>query len=121
MCIRDRNTSIIDKLLSLGLDVNSMSSFGSPLMYAAEWPQQTAFRMLIENGADPFLKDKDGSSLLHCAAKGGNTSIINELLLLGFQIDSKDLSGKTPLTIAAEFKNFEAVKILFSKRACKSV
>ena len=115
------NTSIIDKLLSLGLDVNSMSSFGSPLMYAAEWPQQRAFQMLIQNGADPFLKDKDGSSLLHCAAKGGNTSIINELLSLGVQIDSKDLSGKTPLTIATEFKNFEAVKFLFSKRACKSV
>ena len=115
------NTSIIDKLLSLGLDVNSMSSFGSPLMYAAEWPQQRAFQMLIQNGADPFLKDKDGSSLLHCAAQGGNTSIINELLSLGLEIDSKDLSGKTPLTIATEFKNFEAVKFLFSKRACKSV
>ena len=115
------NTSIIDKLLSLGLDVNSTSSFGSPLMYAAEWPQQRAFQMLIQNGADPFLKDKDGSSLLHCAAKGGNTSIINELLSLGLEIDSKDLSGKTPLTIATEFKNFEAVKFLFSKRACKSV
>ena len=115
------NTSIIDKLLSLGLDVDSRSSFGTPLMYAAEWPQPIAFHMLMQNGADPLLKDKDGSSLLHCAAKGGSTSIINELLSRGLEIDSKDLSGKTPLTIATEFKNFEAVKVLFSKRACKSV
>ena len=99
------NTSIIDKLLSLGLDVDSRSSYSSstPLMYAAEWPQQRAFQMLIQNGADPFLKDKDGSSLLHCAAQGGNISIINELLSLGLQIDSKDLSGKTPSTIATKF------------------
>ena len=117
------NTSIIDKLLSLGLDVDSRSSYSSstPLMYAAEWPQQRAFQMLIQNGADPFLKDKDGSSLLHCAAQGGNISIINELLSLGLQIDSKDLSGKTPSTIATEFKNFEAVKFLLSKKALKSV
>ena len=117
------NTSIIDELLSLGLDVDSRSSYSSstPLMYAAEWPQQRAFQMLIQNGADPFLKDKDGSSLLHCAAQGGNTSIINELLSLGLQIDSKDLSGKTPLTIATKFKNFEAVKFLLSKKAFKSV
>ena len=117
------NTSFIDKLLSLGLDVDSRSSYSSstPLMYAAECPQQRAFQMLMQNGADPFLKDKDGSSLLHCAAQGGNTSIINELLSLRLQIDSKDLSGKTPLTKATKFKNFEAVKFLFSKRACKSV
>ena len=61
--------------------------------------------MLIRKGADPFLKDKDGSSLLHCAAQGGNTSIINELLSLGLQIDSKDLSGKTPLTKTTKFKS----------------
>ena len=117
------NTSIIDKLLSLGLDVDSRSSYSSstPLMYAAECPQQRAFQMLMQNGADPFLKDKDGSSLLHCAAQGGNISIINELLSLGLQIDSKDLSGKTPSTIATEFKNFEAVKFLLSKKALKSV
>ena len=117
------NTSIIDKLLSLGLDVDSRSSYSSstPLMYAAECPQQRAFQMLIQNGADPFLKDKDGSSLLHCAAQGGNISIINELLSLGLQIDSKDLSGKTPSTIATEFKNFKAVKFLLSKKALKSV
>ena len=90
-------------------------------MYAAECPQQRAFQMLMQNGADPFLKDKDGSSLLHCAAQGGNISIINELLSLGLQIDSKDLSGKTPSTIATEFKNFEAVKFLLSKKALKSV
>ena len=117
--------SIIDKLLSLGLDVDSRSSYSSstPLMYAAEGPQKRAFQMLIQKGVDPFLKDKDGSSLLHCAAQGGNTSIINELLSLGLEIDSKDLSGKTPLTIATEFNNFEGVKFLLSKEVlnqCKS-
>ena len=91
--------------------------FGSPLIYAAEWPQRRAFHILMQNGADLFLKDKDGSSLLHCAAKGGSTSIINELLSLGLEIDSKDLSGKTPLTIATEFKTFEAVKVFVFQKS----
>ena len=113
---------IIKLLLSQGFDIDSRDRNGvTPLMSTARYGQQGAFQMLIQKGADPSLKYNWGYSLLHKAAEGGNTSIINELLSLGVQIDSKDLSGKTPLTIATEFKNFEAVKFLFSKRACKSV
>ena len=74
------NTSIISKLLSLGLDVASRSNYGvTPLMTAANFDKQNAFQMLIQNGADPSLKIKNGSSLLHIAAQGGNTSIIEKL------------------------------------------
>ena len=44
--------------------------------------------MLLQNGADPSLKANDRFSLLHCAVKGGNTSIINELLSRDLEADS---------------------------------
>ena len=71
-------------------------------MVAAFCDKQSAFEMLIQNGADPSLKSKDGSSLLHFAAQGGNTSIMNKLISLGLDIDSKDLGGKTPVIMAIE-------------------
>ena len=89
-------------------------------MTAAYCDKKNAFQMLIQNGADPSLKDNEGFSLLHSAARGGNTSIINKLLSLGLDADLKDLYGKTPLIIAMEENNSDAVKLLQSKGVQKS-
>ena len=88
-------------------------------MTAADYGKQNAFEMLIQNGADPSLKTKNGSSLLHFAAQSGNTGIINELSSLGLNIDLKDVYGKTPLTRAIKRNNTDAVKFLTSKGAFK--
>ena len=88
--VQGRNTFIINKLISLGLDIDSRTNGGvTPLMAAAEQDKQNAFEILIQNGADPSLKIDNGCSLLHFAAQGGNTFIINKLLSLGLDIDSR--------------------------------
>ena len=81
------------------------------------YDKQNAFDILIQNGADPSLEDNDGSSLIHSAAEGRSTSIINKLLSLGLDIKLKDVYGVTPLTRAIEKTNFDAVKFLISKGA----
>ena len=69
---QDGNTSLIIKLLSLGLDVDSTNNGGfTPLMTAVLNDKQNAFDILIQNGADPSFKDNNGFSVLHCAAEGG--------------------------------------------------
>ena len=88
-------------------------------MIAASNEKQNAFQILIQKGADPSLKDKYGYSLLHKAAEGGNTSIINELLSLGLDVRLKDVYGVTPLARAIENSNSDAVKFLISKGALK--
>ena len=101
---------IIKLLLSQGFDIDSRDLIGyTPLMSTACYGQQGAFQMLIQKGADPSLKDNWGYSLLHKAAEGGNTSIINELLSLGLGIDSRRNNGVTPLMTAA----MEDKKMLF--------
>ena len=88
-------------------------------MTAAINDKQNAFDVLIRNGADPSFKDNDVFSVFHCAAQGGNTSIINKLLSLGLDINLKDVHGLTPLRIAMEKNNFDAVRFLTSKGALK--
>ena len=95
-------TSIINYLLSRGLGVNSRNNIVvTPLMTAAIGDKESAFEMVIQSGADPSLKDNKEFSMLHSAAQGGNTPIINKLLSLGVDIDSRDDIGVTPLMTAA--------------------
>ena len=85
---------IIKLLLSQGFDIDSRDRFGlTPLMWTALNGHEGAFQMLLQKGADPSLKYNSGRSLLHFAASGENTSIINELLSLGLDIDSRDNGG----------------------------
>ena len=88
------NTSIINKLLSLGLVVDSRDDIGvTSLMTVAIGDKESAFETLIQNGADPSLKDTKEFSVLHSAAEGGKASIINELFLPGLNVDSRDNDG----------------------------
>ena len=57
--------------------------------------------MLPQNSADPSLKVNHGFSLLHCAVKGGNTSIINEPLSRDLDADSRSNDDFTPLMTVA--------------------
>ena len=59
-------------------------------MTVAIGDKESAFEMMIQSGADPSLKDNKEFSVLHPAAEGGNTSIINELFLPGLNVDSRD-------------------------------
>ena len=68
--------------------------------------------MLIQKGANASLKDNKGSSLLHRAATGGNTSNINKLLSLGLEIDTRSDDGFTPLMAAALAGKQSAFKML---------
>ena len=97
-----RNDEIIEKLLSLGLDIDSRRSAGTtPLMVAAVNGRLNAFNFLLERGSDPTLKNNNGMTVLHRAAEGRNDEIIEKLLSLGLDIDSRRSAGTTPLMVAA--------------------
>ena len=99
---------IIKLLLSQGFDIDSRDLIGdTPLMSTARYGQQGAFQMF--QGADPSLKENDGFSLLHSAAQGKNTSIINDLLSRGLDVDLRNNDGVTPLMLQL----FLRTKMLF--------
>ena len=77
--------------------------------------------MLLQNDGDPSVKANDGFSLVHCALKGGNTSIINELLSRGLEADSRSNDYSTPLMAAAIGDKQNIFQMLIQKGADPSL
>ena len=112
------NDVIIEKLLCLGLDIDSRSSKGAtPLMIAACRGRLDAFSVLTERKSDPTLKNNNGETLLHYAAQGDNDVIIEKLLSLGLDIDSRSSNGATPMMIAAREGRLDAFSVLIERRS----
>lgn len=86
----------------------------------------TNYTKLVHAGLNVNYIDElphgDGHTLLHYAAKGNNTFIIDDLISQGVPIEKKTYhDGYTPLWIAVREGNIEAVKILFSHGADPSI
>lgn len=74
-------------------------------------------KMLLENGADPNLRNIHGSSALHAAANNGNENIVNLLLENGADVELANKIGFTSLHVAVS-KGFEnIVEILINNDA----
>lgn len=50
----------VKKMIEFGEDVNKASNGKTPLMYAARYNRVEIINLLLENGAEVNLKDKDG-------------------------------------------------------------
>lgn len=114
---RRRVLDFIEQLSSLGLDIDLPDSSGRALlMIAAYVGEPYLFDFLIARGSDHTLKDNHhGESLLHFAAAGGSNDIIEKLLFLGLDIDSRDNKGQTPLMTAALCNRPESFRFLIEK------
>ena len=56
------------------------------------------FKLILSLGADPYMRNKHGASLMHKAAKDDNTSLITFLRdKLNFSVSEKDFFENTPL------------------------
>src|SRR5207248_802277 len=84
------------------------------LLSAARENNTYLVRTLLEQCADPNIKDNYGNTALHLAAcnKDDNKFIIKLLLEYGADIDSQDRYGGTSLMKAAENNNIEIVRYL---------
>ncbi|XP_041017619.1 26S proteasome non-ATPase regulatory subunit 10 isoform X2 [Juglans microcarpa x Juglans regia] len=103
-------------LLSKGVDVNSQSDAGTPLIWAAGHGQKDAVKVLLEHHANAGAKvniSAGGATPLHIAADSGSLEIINCLLKAGADPNVTDEDGLKPIQVAAAQGNRGAVEILF--------
>jgi len=56
-------------------------------------PSHEIFQSLLEKGADPNLKNPDGSTALMAAVSAGETDVIYELLKAGADPEEKNANG----------------------------
>jgi len=73
--------------------------------------------MLLKNGADVNVRNKDNRTALHVALnchKDKRHDIISDLINFNADVNVRDTNGKTPLQIAQRTKDKEAVQILLN-------
>lgn len=63
--------------------------------------------MLEEKGWNINVKDKEGNSLLHAAAWGGNKELVKYLQKTGLSLKDKNEMNMTPLDLALSRGNHE--------------
>jgi len=89
-----------------------------------EWSKYSDItQLLLDNGADVVVADRQGVTLMHKAAAAGNKEIILLLLTHGAAVDAKDNNGRTLLHYAAgasvpgmdSHSNPDVVQLLLSK------
>ncbi|KAK7414160.1 hypothetical protein QQX98_006946 [Neonectria punicea] len=87
------------------------------LKWAVEEGNATEVELLLEQGANPGLKDESQQMPLVWAAKAGQTDVVRLLLEKDVEIDSRDEEGRTPLSYAAEEGHAAVVSLLLDKGA----
>jgi ankyrin repeat protein len=133
----------VSLLVSKGYNLNRRNSDGTtPLMLAVRRNQIDTMRILLMNGADPYIYDNSGEcpvslalngslpiltdiaktmpqktdisgdGILHYAAKASGSETIKRLLSMGLDKTARNISGELPYDVAARWKNTAAADLL---------
>jgi ankyrin repeat protein len=73
------------------------------------WP---SYSLVIKKNLDFNILNKDNATAVHCAARNGNTTILELLLQSGAKNNCNDKYGKFPLDYAWENGHYSSVKLL---------
>ncbi|XP_014249022.1 histone-lysine N-methyltransferase EHMT2 [Cimex lectularius] len=87
------------------------------LVWAAENRHSKVVRYLLENRADPHVRDGEMNIALHWSAYSGSMEITEDLLNYGSNINLSNAHGDTPLHIAARQSADECVTLLLARGA----
>jgi ankyrin repeat protein len=106
---------LAEYLVKAGAPINSASHNGlkaAPLQSAAAAGHAKIVEMLLENRADPNVREQGGYTPLHAAAQNGDEEMIRTLLYGGADLNVNSNDGKTPLDLAKEAGHTKAVTLL---------
>lgn len=113
----------VSTLLDGGVDPNSTVAGVSALMEAVAGQDYRSSALvtgrILARGADIHARDSKGLTALHYAAKGGNTRIINLLLMAGCSVHGTgaETSGTSPIMLASQKGQYSAVETLIDHGA----
>jgi ankyrin repeat protein len=110
---------IVNYLLENGADVNLGNDLGyTPLMASSRQGYIKIVDLLIKYGANINQLDKEGfSALVFAAGYSENSKVTSTLIKNGADINSKTITGTTPLSLAIWFGLTENVKLLVDNNA----
>ena len=118
------HAAVVKELIEAGADVNVRASAKSntsgvivsdvsPLFIAAHSGHTPVVIELIKAGADVNVPRSDGFTPLHVAASKGHEACVVLLIQAGADVNAKETEeGRTPLSVAIQFKHEKVVKLL---------
>ena len=106
------NNEIANYLIKHVKDINSKSSYGTPLMAATIKKNSYLTKLLLENNADPNLSDKNNSTALHYSVIFNQEKIIELLMKYKANPDIKDNRGNTAQDYAKIIGNNKIIQLL---------
>ena len=106
------NNEIANYLIKHVKDINSKSSYGTPLMAATIKKNSYLTKLLLENNADPNLSDKNNSTALHYSVIFNQEKIIELLIKYNAKTDIKDNRGNTAQDYAKIIGNSKIIQLL---------
>ncbi|XP_011501459.1 PREDICTED: palmitoyltransferase ZDHHC17 isoform X2 [Ceratosolen solmsi marchali] len=94
---------IVKYLIAKGAIVNAIGGelASTPLHWATRQGHLATVVILMRSGADPTLRDCEGSSCIHSAAQFGHTAVVAYLVAKGVNPSMQDRSAMTPLMWSA--------------------
>jgi ankyrin repeat protein len=96
--------------------VAARDATGSTPLHRAAWKGHLEVaRVLLANGADPNLQDRNehyGGTPLHAAAHGNQKAVVALLVAHGADVHVRGPNGRTPLEETAYHKATAAAKVL---------
>jgi uncharacterized protein len=102
-------------LIKAGTPINSPSRNGlkaTPIQSAAAAGHDKVVNVLLDNGANPNVREQGGYTPLHAAAQNGDEEMIRTLLYGGADLTLKSDNGKTALDIATEAGHEKTAQLL---------
>jgi ankyrin repeat protein len=117
--IHKNNIQNVKKLLNAGCDINIRDPviYQTPLILSCITNKNEILKILLINGANPNLQDKNGMTALIIACLKNNYDAVKLLLKYNININHQDKNGMTALMIACLNKNEAIVKLLLDNCA----
>ncbi|CAL4065540.1 unnamed protein product [Meganyctiphanes norvegica] len=105
-------TALVRVLAAAGAAVDGVDPRWTPLIAATEHGHLSTVEALVDLGADITIKDKNGDTALHWAARKNETDITQVLLRAGANPRELNNNGTTPLGIAQEMGHVVLANII---------
>ena len=102
-------------LIKAGAEANSPSKNSlrvTPLQSAVAGGHLEITRLLLEAGASPNVRERDGYTPLHAAAQNGDVEIVRSLIFGGANVEAISEKNEKPLDMALKSGHDEVVNLL---------
>ncbi|XP_004862887.1 2-5A-dependent ribonuclease [Heterocephalus glaber] len=117
--VKNKDVNQIEQLLKIGASVNFQEEEGgwTPLHNAVQGGSKDIVELLLDHGADPHQRKKNGATSFIIAGIEGNVELLRLFLSKGADVNEYDSNGFTAFMEAAEQGNAEALKFLYESGA----